>query len=233
MEEQLMQLSPQNIEKIDIQGEEKSDSIDVNIDVLEKNREINAEMVLHYAPTEDSYVNIQTIGDDGEIINKTYQMNFLDITEDSYKVKLIDPDTLEEMVIDSTQLQATAIPIIIGIIVRSGLKWAIKQFGKKAAMQALIELAVEQITDGYGGEVKNASNGKGKVITIQNKKQTIVIRLMEPGSGGREEAYWRMSVGGKALDKSGNYSSDAARTHIDLDESSIQTIKNLIKKFKK
>ncbi len=43
-----------------------------------------------------------------------------------------------------------------------------------------------------------------------------------------KEAYWRMSVGGKALDKSGNYSSDAARTHIDIDESSIQTIQKVV-----
>lgn len=56
---------------------------------------------------------------------------------------------------------------------------------------------------------------------------------MEAGSGGRKEAYWRMSVGNKAVNRAGNYSHNAHETHILLQESSPQTIINLIKKFKK
>ncbi|MGE7842653.1 hypothetical protein ACQKNX_17920 [Lysinibacillus sp. NPDC093712] len=81
--------------------------------------------------------------------------------------------------------------------------------------------------------VKTAQNNKGKVITIPNKKQKIVIRLMEAGSGGRSKAYWRMSVGGKSIDITGKYEHQREKTHIDLDETSPATIINLIKKFKK
>ncbi|WP_445491768.1 hypothetical protein [Niallia sp. 03133] len=100
-------------------------------------------------------------------------------------------------------------------------------------MQALIDFGVSKISDAYGGSTKNAKNGKGKVITIPNKKQTIVIRLMEAGSGGRDEAYWRMSVGNKAVNRAGNFSDNANETNITLQESSISTIINLIKKYKK
>lgn len=121
------------------------------------------------------------------------------------------------------------------LIVRTGLNYVIKHYGKKLAMQAMIELGVSKITKAYGGEVKDVKNGngKGKVITIPNKKQLIVIRLMEAGSGGRKEAYWRMSVGGKSINRAGNYSNNAVETHIDLQESSPATIIKLIKKFKK
>jgi len=56
---------------------------------------------------------------------------------------------------------------------------------------------------------------------------------MEAGSGGRKDAYWRMSVGSKSLNRAGNFSSNKAETHITLQESSISTILNLIKKYKK
>lgn len=97
----------------------------------------------------------------------------------------------------------------------------------------MIDLGVSQITKAYGGTVKNASNGKGKIITIPNKKQTIVVRLMEAGSGGRKDAYWRASVGNKSVNRAGNYSSNASETYITLQESSPKTIINIIKKFKK
>lgn len=230
---ELLEVLPQNIEEIEINGDEKENSININVDLLEKDKEIKSEIVFYNDLVEDNYVNIESISENGEIINKNYHLNIIDITEDSYKVKLIDVDTSEEFVIDSTQLQATAIPVLVGLIVRAGLNYVVKHYGKKIAMQAMIEVGVSQITKAYGGEVKKAKNGKGKVITIPNKKQPIVIRLMEEGSGGRKEAYWRMSVGNKAVNRAGNYSNNANETHITLQESSIGTIINLIKKYKK
>lgn len=97
----------------------------------------------------------------------------------------------------------------------------------------MIDLGVSQITKAYGGSVKIAKNGKGKVITIPNKNQPIVIRLMEAGSGDKKEAYWRISIGNKSVNRAGNYSSNASETHITLQESSPKTIINIIKKFKK
>lgn len=230
---ELANVLPQNIEEVEIKGDEKENSINVSVDLLTKDKKINSEIVFYNDLTEDNYVTIESISENGEIINKGYYLNIIDITEYSYKFKLIDVDSSGELVIDSTQLQATAIPVLVGLIVRTGLNYVIKHYGKKLAMQAMIELGVSKITKAYGGEVKDAKNGKGKVITIPNKKQPIVIRLMEAGSGGRKEAYWRMSVGGKSINRAGNYSNNAAETHIDLQESSPATIIKLIKKFKK
>lgn len=181
----------------------------------------------------DFFVTEKIISDSGEELDKVYDITVTEIEGDSFKAHLIDRQTGETYDINTIDATSSALPVIAALVVRAGLQYVIKHYGKKVAMQAMIDVAVSQITKAYGGTVKNAKNGKGKVITIPNKKQEIVIRLMEAGSGGRKDAYWRMSVGNKALNRAGNYSNNAAETHITLQESSPSTIINLIKKFKK
>lgn len=221
------------IESMEITGEEETESVTVNVNLNTEEEEVDAEILLDTDEFLNNTVEFDLTNENGEITTRQYYLEIIEMDEEVIKAKLIDSVTMEEMLIDSTQMQASAIPIIVALIVRAGLQYAIKHYGKKFAMQAMIELGVSQITKAYGGSVKNASNGKGKVITIPNKSQTIVVRLMEAGSGGRKDAYWRMSVGNKALNRAGNYSSNANETHITLQESSPKTIINIIKKFKK
>lgn len=221
-----------SVESFNIAGSETEESVDINLELETQKEQINAEMSIS-ADNSDSFVDIETTDENGDTISKNYSLEIIEINEEKVIAKVIDNVTLEETIIDSTKTQTTALPVIVALIVRAGLQYAIKHYGKKAAMQALIELGVSKITKAYGGTTKNAKNGKGKVITIPNKKQTIVIRLMEAGSGGRKDAYWRMSVGGKSLNRAGNFSSNKAETHITLQESSIPTIIKLIKKYKK
>lgn len=220
------------VESVNIDGNDTEESVDINIELETQKEQINADMSIN-SDNSDNYVDIETTDENGVTTTKNYSLEIIEINEEKVIAKVIDNVTLEETIIDSTTAQTTAIPIIVALIVRAGLQYAIKHYGKKAAMQALIDLGVSQITKAYGGSTKNAKNGKGKVITIPNKNQTIVVRLMEAGSGGRKEAYWRMSVGNKALNRAGNYSSNANETHITLQESSISTIIKLIKKYKK
>ncbi|UAL45543.1 SAR2788 family putative toxin [Sutcliffiella horikoshii] len=221
-----------SVEAVSIDGNESEESVNVNIKLDTQVEEIKADMLIN-ADNIDNYVDIETTDENGHTTTKNYSLEIIEMNEDKLVAKVIDNETLEETIIDSSITQTTAIPIIVALIVRAGLQYAIKHYGKKAAMQALIDLGVSSITKAYGGSTKNAKNGKGKVITIPNKNQTIVIRLMEAGSGGRKEAYWRMSVGNKALNRAGNYSNNANETHITLQESSISTIINLIKRYKK
>ncbi|WP_404447553.1 SAR2788 family putative toxin [Sutcliffiella horikoshii] len=223
----------ENVESIKIDGAEEEDTINIKIDLETDKSSIDAEMVLDIEDTENNSVEIEIEDEKGIKTFKNYTVEILQLNGEEFVAKVIDEETMEETIIDSTKIQATIIPVIVGLIIRAGFQYAIKHYGKKLATQALIDLAIDKIVDSYGGEVKNAKTGKGKVITIPNKKQTIVIRLMEPGSGGRPDGYWRMSVGGKTINRAGNYSSNAAETHISLQDSSISTILKMIKKYKK
>lgn len=198
---------------------DKANQVESNIIYNENNMEITATT---------SFI------EDGATSSKdAYKIIISRIVGEAFEGEIINIDTGETFQINTIEASASILPALVPLILRAGLQYVIKHYGKKIAMQAMIDLAVSQITKAYGGTVKDAKNGKGKVITIPNKKQEIVIRLMEAGSGGRKDAYWRMSVGNKSVNRAGNYSSNAAETHITLQESSPATILSLIKKFKK
>ncbi|MHA7136667.1 SAR2788 family putative toxin [Rossellomorea arthrocnemi] len=220
-------------DQLEVTGEEHLDSVNIDVNLTALEEQFNAKMVLSTEENKDHIVYISKIDEEGNTSEEKYILEIIELDEEVVKAKLIDSSTLEETIIDSSEVQATIIPVIVALIVRAGLQYAIKHYGKKLAMQAMIDIGVSQITKAYGGSVKGAKNGKGKVITISNKNQPIVIRLMEAGSGGRKDAYWRMSVGNKSLNRAGNYSSNKSETHITLKESSPATILKLIKKFKK
>lgn len=222
-----------NTNKVKITGSESQDSVNINIDLETVKETVYADLNLSFKEDDSDIVNVITEDEHGNVTNTTYQLDILELSNEVIKAKLFDDKSGEEIIIDTTQVKATVVPVVIALIVRAGLQFAIKHYGKKLAMRAFIEYATSKIADAYGGSVKEAKNGKGKVITIPNKKQTIVIRLMEAGSGGRKEAYWRMSVGNKSINRAGNFSNNASETHISLQESSLSTILNLIKKYKK
>lgn len=62
-----------------------------------------------------------------------------------------------------------------------------------------------------------------------SKKQPIMIRVMDAGSGGRDASYFRVSVGNKgALTLDGTLSNDMANTHINLTDNYEQLIDQMI-----
>ncbi|GEM_PF-3362687 len=220
-------------EGIEINSEENDENLIVDISLATDDVKASAQLTFEYQNNMHGSVKYLEEMLHDVVMEKDYELQVLEFTEENYHVNLTDMLTGERTELNSLHAEATALPAVALLIIRAGLQYAIKHFGKKAAMKALIDLGVSQITEQFGGKVKTARNGKGKVITIPNKRQEIVVRLMEGGSGGRSEAYWRMSVGGKSINRAGNYSRNAAETHITLQESSPATIISLIKKFKK
>lgn len=223
----------QHHEGIEINSEENDENLIVDISLATDDVKASAQLTFEYQNNMHGSVKYleEMLHDD--VMEKDYELQVLEFTEENYHVNLTDMLTGERTELNSLHAEATALPAVALLIIRAGLQYAIKHFGKKAAIKALIDLGVSQIIEQFGGTVKTAQNNKGKVITIPNKKQKIVIRLMEAGSGGRSKAYWRMSVGGKSIDITGKYEHQREKTHIDLDETSPATIINLIKKFKK
>ncbi|WP_433958083.1 SAR2788 family putative toxin [Cytobacillus horneckiae] len=228
--EKTLGLNEENLDMNVVEGSE--DEMLVQSKIESGDTSLNSDLYINLDKW-DFFVTEEVELENGESKKKVYDVFISEIEGESFKAHLIDRESGEIHEINTIDANSSALPVVVALIVRAGLQYVIKHYGKKVAMQAMIDLGVSQITKAYGGTVKNAKNGKGKVITIPNKKQTIVIRLMEAGSGGRKEAYWRMSVGNKSVNRAGNYSNNANETHITLQESSPSTIIKLIKKYKK
>ena len=242
---QEIQSNPSSTEDIDVQEElglndenldmklltSGSQDVLVNSNIEIDNQSIESNIIFN---EEDLEIKATISSNDTEnSIKEVYTVEINRIEGENFEGEIRSLNSGETFSVNTIEASASVLPALIPLILRAGLQYVIKHYGKKVAMQAMIDLGVSQITKAYGGVVKDAKNGKGKVITIPNKKQEIVIRLMEAGSGGRKEAYWRMSVGNKALNRAGNFWNNASETHITLQESSPSTIISLIKKFKK
>jgi hypothetical protein len=82
------------------------------------------------------------------------------------------------------------------------------------------------------GNVIKTSNGF-KVL-INNGRKPIVVRLMNAGSGGRPNAYFRVSIDGKgSFTMMGQISEDRLLTHVDINsETLISDIKSIVDKIK-
>ena len=80
------------------------------------------------------------------------------------------------------------------------------------------ESQAEEVAKAVGGRVKGpAQNKNGYVIDLGSLERPTKIRLMNTGSGQREQAYFRITKHGKgALTREGVWSSDPAITHFDL-----------------
>ena len=78
----------------------------------------------------------------------------------------------------------------------------------------------KEVANAVGGRViGSATNKKGYRIAIGHPEHPKVkIRLMNPGSGQREQAYMKISKRHRAIDKNGNWEHNPALIHIDLYE---------------
>ncbi|SEN28291.1 RHS repeat-associated core domain-containing protein [Terribacillus saccharophilus] len=84
-----------------------------------------------------------------------------------------------------------------------------------------------KVAKSNNGSIKRAKNNNGWKVTT--KKHT--VRVMKKGSGGRNKNYYRVAHNKKgSMDRYGNYSSDRARTHINLKWNSHKKINRIIRK---
>ncbi|WP_059043802.1 RHS repeat-associated core domain-containing protein [Paenibacillus rubinfantis] len=87
----------------------------------------------------------------------------------------------------------------------------------------------------YSGKVMQATGNGWKVTEIANpisRNQPIMIRVMDAGSGGRADSYFRGTVGNKsALTLQGKLSNDMADTHILLTDNYEAQIQHMINQY--
>lgn len=86
--------------------------------------------------------------------NKNYSIHLKEITEDILKMYLVDQESKEVIYFDSTQVKASVLPVaaLATLLIRSGLSYIIKLFGKKA---------LENTVKNLSGKIAKKSLGKG------------------------------------------------------------------------
>lgn len=118
------------IENLEITGEEETESVTVNVDLNTMKEEVNAEIIIDTDEFINNMVELDLTNENGEIKTSKYYLDIIEMDEDVIKAKLTNFTTMEEVIIDSTQMQASVIPVIVALIVKAGLKYAIKHYGK-------------------------------------------------------------------------------------------------------
>lgn len=93
--------------------------------------------------SEDINISGEVISDEGQTISHNYDVVVHDIEDDNFIATFIDSETGEIIDIDSTQMSASALPlVIIAAVARYGIKYAMKKYGKKAAQSAVSKKAM-------------------------------------------------------------------------------------------
>ena len=91
-------------------------------------------------------------------------------------------------------------------------------------------IAAQEIAQRFGGKITELE--KGIKITIASKPYDIIVRIMEAGSGGRTEPYFRIAIEGlSVLNKLGQLSNDMGATHFTLSTNYVNEIIGIIYKY--
>lgn len=111
------------------------------------------------------------------------------------------------------------------------LQWLTQQGDKATTATVTTQSAAQEVASRYGGTITEANNKNGWVVTVVENGQKFVIRFMNSGSGNRVVDYFRISQEGKGtIDMFGNFSSDAAATHINMSDDYMKIIIEIITK---
>lgn len=144
-------------------SEELSDVVETNTTVTEEKiivetkidaPELNAQGTLLFDKESNEFImDFSTEDENGELINQTYKVFLTSLSEDEFKASLVNMDTGEILKVDSAELQASIVPVVavlVGFLVRSGLSWIIKEFGKKAIQSAVKDVAKKMAKKSLG-----------------------------------------------------------------------------------
>ncbi|MEK5040172.1 SAR2788 family putative toxin [Sporosarcina sp. FSL K6-3457] len=144
-------------------SEELSDVVETTTIVTEKNiiiettidaPELNAESTLLFDMESNEFImDFSTEDENGELINQTYKVFLTSLSEDEFKAFLVNMDTGEILEVDSAELQASIVPVVailVGFLVRSGLSWIIKEYGKTAIKSVVKDVAKKMAKKSLG-----------------------------------------------------------------------------------
>jgi hypothetical protein len=125
---------------------------------------------------------------------------------------------------------------VIGLgVIKGGMGlYAATAGGGKVAAEEVSKTVTEDAANVLGKELNGTVSQlkNGYKVEIPNRNKPIVVRVMNEGSGGRANPYYRVSIDGKgSLKLEGTLSSDRGLTHIDMTDDYLSQIETMINKY--
>ncbi|MEG0472130.1 MAG: SAR2788 family putative toxin, partial [Solibacillus sp.] len=131
-------LGQEVVEKVNVVGEYNEGEVKVDLTVENESSTVNTEVVARDQNNVSVYVSY--LDDNNEQVNGSYVVDVHQYDEDKLIATLIDPETGETMDLNTTELHASVVPVVIAAIISGGIRVALKWLSKEA-----IEAAVKQL----------------------------------------------------------------------------------------
>lgn len=122
------------------------------------------------------YATEETISETGEVTKTIYDIFINEIEGEEFKAHLIDRNSGELYEINTIDAQASVIPVL-GLIIKQGVKWAVKKYGKKALVSAFgkyaLSNAIKKVAK-FTVSKKHLSNAGGSWRKFNTTSQSTV-----------------------------------------------------------
>ena len=142
--------------------------------------------------------------EEGQVVEGKYEIEILEINEDSYVFNFIDLNTGEEYIVDSTQIEASALPVIVYFIGSQVARITVQHIGKKAILKIGKKTFQAKSKDAAKKATVNFSNvtikAGGKNVYFTKAKMQHILQNHHPnywtGKGGKSMFDPSLSVNG-------------------------------------
>lgn len=196
-EELTQELNTVNSDELEIEvADVTSDAIVVESSYEDKDINVNIELEFDYA--QETIVMETKHFEGNETLYGEYEIEVVDINEDeSYILNFIDLKTGEEHTVDSTQVQASAVPILVYMIGAQVVRVTITHVGKKAVLKIGSKTFQKKTKDAAIKATSNFSTwttkAGGKTVTFSKAKMQHVLKNHHPN-------YWTGASGKSMFD---------------------------------
>lgn len=155
--------------------ENSKEEMTVYTDFETNDLSINSELYINI-DTGQFYVTEETASETGDVTETIYDVYLTEIEGEDFKGQLIDRSNGESFEVNTIDAQASAIPVI-GLILKQGVKWAVKKYGKKALVgafgKAALNKAIKKVAN-FSVKKKHLSNAGGNWRKFNTTSQSTV-----------------------------------------------------------
>lgn len=194
-DELITELDTENNEELNVEvADVSSDSL-----VIETTYENEAKIALEFSfETEEISMATEYI-EKGQAVEGEYEIEILEVNENSYVFNFIDLNTGEEYIVDSTQIEASALPVIVYFIGSQVARITVQHIGKKAIIKIGKKTFQAKSKDAAKKATVNFSNvtikAGGKNVYFTKSKMQHILQNHHPN-------YWTGKSGKSMFDPS-------------------------------
>lgn len=133
-DELITELNTEDNEELHVEvADVSSDSLVV--ETTYEDDEYEAKLDLEFSLETEEIILTAEYVEEGQAVNGQYEIEILEVNEESYVFNFIDLNTKEELIVDSAQLEASALPVVVYFIGAQVVRVTVQHIGKKAIIQ--------------------------------------------------------------------------------------------------